>query len=426
VRQSGGATVITPFLNGAEVGTSYTILTGHRYTLRIRLHCAETQRILQNFYAMVDSAIQSFGGGLLDAPMQAVFELVDLGISSNTPATILYDSANAGPIASTPSSCTFAAVNSVQLIGSMGYCRITQTGSAWVTSTLASGQTQTKLIGVAGEGVDCTVNTTGRLAFFAGRVPAAGEIVTVTYRARQRSVARLEDPASIAQEASGNAPGTAAWLGHVLRPVARSTVDCEAAAQAILSFASSRAASIAGSYVAANPQQVADIWPGDVLALASVNETVNVVVRRVTITGGAGSPELLTYHIAFANDWAESLGLTLSEAVASDALLPQTALAAPASVLANLRVTVVSVTDTAIQVDAGTLPPAGGGFEVRLRDGDFGPAVDQDLVLRSTVRDFSIPRTAQLERYFIRMYDGSNPPLYSRFSSAVFTNVPVA
>ena len=63
---------------------------------------------------------------------------------------------------------------------------------------------------------------------------------------------------------------------------------------------------------------------------------------------------------------------------------------------------------------------------MRLRDWDFGQRVDQDLVLRSPVRSFSIPRTAQLERYFIRMYDASNLPLYSRLSSAVFTNLPVA
>ena len=40
-------------------------------------------------------------------------------------------------------------------------------------------------------------------------------------------------------------------------------------------------------------------------------------------------PEVLTYTIAFANDWAEGLGVTLSEAIAADACLPQTALNAP-------------------------------------------------------------------------------------------------
>ena len=72
------------------------------------------------------------------------------------------------------------------------------------------------------------------------------------------------------------------------------------------------------------------------------------------------------------------------------------------------------------------VPPEGGGFEVRRRDGDFGLGVDQDLVLRSPVRSFSIPREGQVEHYYVRMYDGSVPPVYSRFSSAVFTDLPVS
>jgi hypothetical protein len=420
VRQSGGNTVATPFVNGTEIGSSYTLLSGHMYTLRIRLHSAEMQRVLQTYYARVDGVIEQFGGGLVASPVLLVFELVDLGNASTTPATVLYD----GAVASAPASCAFAAVDSLQLTGSMGFCSVTQTGSAWIVSTLPGGTKQTRLIGVAGEGVDCSVSTTGKVTFFAGRVPVAGEIVTTLYRTRNRAVARLEDAASIAAEAAGGMPGTARWLGKVVRPVARSAEDCEAAAQAVLALASSRAAAIAGSYTAINP---ADVWPGDVLAITANGAAMSVVVRTVAITDGHARPELLTYRIAFANDWAEALGITLSEAIAKDAYLPPTALSAPAQVLANLQeLSVASATTTALQIDAGVDPPAGGGFEVRLRDFDFGAGVDQNLVLRSPVRSFSIPRTAQCERYFVRMYDASNPPLYSRRSSAVFTNLPVA
>ena len=219
-------------------------------------------------------------------------------------------------------------------------------------------------------------------------------------------------------------PGTARWLGKVLKPPARCGADCESAAQAVLSFASSRAAAIAGSYAAINP--AADVWPGDVLNIVSNGQTVSVVVRKVEIQDGNAVPELLTYRIAFANDWADSLGLSLSEAIAPDSFLPQTALLAPGQVLANLQqLTVVSATGTALQLDAGVAPPTGGGFEVSLRDWDFGAGVDQNLVLRSPVRSFSIPRSAQIERYYVRMYDASTPPLYSRLSSAVFTNLPI-
>jgi hypothetical protein len=424
VRQSGGATVAVPFVNGAEVGTVYTLLVGHIYTLRIRLHCVEMQRVLQTYYAMVDGAVEAFGGGVVTAPMSVVFELQDLGASSNTPATVLYD----GSVVSSPASCSVVAVNSVQLIGSMGYCRVTQTGSAWVASTLPSGVRMTRLIGVAGEGVDCKISAAGKVTFFAGRVPVAGELVTVTYRVQQRAVARLENAASVAAEAAGGVPGTAQWLGKVLKPAARSSMDCESASLAVLSFSASRVAAASGTYEAVNP---ADVWPGDVLAVTSAGQTMSVVVRRVDIVDGMGRPEMLTYRMAFANDWAEGLGLTLSEAIAVDALLPQTALSSTtplgSNVLANLQqLQVVSATGTALQVDAGTAPPAGGGFEVRRRDGDFGPGVDQDLVLRSPVRSFSIPREGQVEHYYVRMYDGSTPPVYSRFSSAVFTDLPVS
>src|SRR6266481_8986136 len=330
VRQSGGATVVTPFVNGAEVGTVFTLLEGHIYTLRIRLHCVETQRVLQTYYTMVDGVVKAFGGGLVAAPMNVVFELQDLGASSNTPATVLYD----GSVVSSPSSCSFVAVNSIQLIGSMGYCRVTQTGSAWVVSTLPSGVKMTRLVGVAGEGVDCTLSATGKVTFLAGRVPIAGELVTVTYRGQQRAVARMEDAASVAAETSAGVPGAAQWLGKVVKPVARSSMDCESAALAVLSFSASRSAAAAGTYTAVNP---VDVWPGDVLAMTSGEQTMSVVVRRVDIVDGMACPEVLTYRMAFANDWAEGLGLTLSEAIASDALLPQTALSAPGNVLANLQ-----------------------------------------------------------------------------------------
>lgn len=375
---------------------------------------------LQAYYAMMNGAVESFGGGVVSAPMRVVFELQDLGAASNTPAMVLYD----GGAVSSPASCSFVSVNSVQLFGSMGYCRITQTGSAWVVSTLPNGTKMTRLIGVAGEGVDCKVSAAGKVTFFSGRVPIAGELVTVLYRTKQRAVARLKNAASVAAEAAGGLPGTAQWLGKVLKPVARSSMDCESAALAVLSSSANRATAVSGTYEAVNPS---DVWPGDVLALTSGGQTASVIVRRVEIVDGMTCPEGMTYKIAFANDWAEGLGLSLSEAIAADALLPETALTAPGNVLANLQeLQVVSATSSALQVDAGTVPPPGGGFEVRRRDGDFGPGVDQDLVLRSPVRGFSIPREAQVEHYYVRMYDGSAPPLYSRFSSAVFTDLPVS
>ena len=104
------------------------------------------------------------------------------------------------------------------MFGSMGYCRVTQSGSVWVVSTPASGVPVTRLIGIAGEGVDCKLGTSGGstvVTFFAGRIPLPGETVSVTYRRVARSIARLEDAASVAAEAAGwgEWDGAVAWAG---------------------------------------------------------------------------------------------------------------------------------------------------------------------------------------------------------------------
>lgn len=439
VKQSGGATVVTPMVNGVEAGSALTIVSGHVYTLRMRLMSRETVRVKQQYYAMVAGQVQTFGGGLINSPLSLVFEVRDEGASSNTPVTILYD----GVLSTSPATVSVVAVNSVQLFGSVSEINLSKSGTAWVRSTpAATGITQTRSVGVAGEGVDCKVtgSVTGTVTFFAGRQPQAGELITATYRARRRAIARVADPASIAREAAGGGVGTARWVGHVTSPPARSAEDCEAAAMAVLAFATSRGAATAGRCVAVNPAGP-DIWPGDVLTLTANGSTVSSVVRQVTVEShGAGllpGSEALTYTIAFANEWAEGLGLKLTEHLAADAQLPSPALKlasdAPVSlashVLANLQSLAVigtsgSGSTAALNVDAGINPPAGGGFEVRRRDSGFGSG-SADLVLRSPVRGFSIPRGDVEESFFVRMYDGSSPPLYSRESAAIVTHLPL-
>ncbi len=441
VRQSvsgtGGVTVIVPVVKGVEAGTVFTPIAGHAYTIRLRLHCVEMQRVAQRYYCMVDGVIQAFGDpDGVAAPMDVVFELVDEGTSSNTPATVLYDSAATGrTIAGTPTTCAFVLVDATQMFGSIGSVSVTRNGSIWIVSTLPSGVQQTRLIGVAGQGVDCSVSfgtaagSPGNVTFLAGRVPVAGERVSVHYRNQQRSVARLADADSLAAEAISGGPGTRRWLGKVTLPTARNSADCESATQAVLAFATSRTAAIAGTYAMVNPVQ--DVWPGDVLAITSAGVTSSLLVRGVVLQDGSAVPEVRQYKVSFANDWAAEwaagIGLKLSEEIAADAYLPQTASSAPGQVLANLQqLTVTSLTNAVLQVDAGTAPPAGGGFEVRLKDWQFGAGVDgADLVLRSPGRSFSVPIAAQLQRLYVRMYDASTPPLYSRFSSAVFVNMPV-
>lgn len=418
VSQAAGLTVVTPLVNGIVQGASYSILPGHRYILRIRTHCAEMYRVRQTYYTTA-AGDQGFGGGLISAPLDLVFEIRDLDSASSTPATVLFE----GVISNSPAIATFLAVTSTQIYGSIASLSIRQGGSVWITSTLTSGTRITRLIGTTGEGVDCTVSGTGTVTFLPGRIPAAGELIEVTYRTKKKSVSRFADATDISRDIAAGLRGSSRWTGAVLQPIARTSEDCESTATAILSESSNADSAISGTYEIENPE---DIWPGDSVQFRSAAQAFESIVRSVAITSDLAFPEVLSYRVAFAGEWAKPLGVKTSDKIASDASLPQRAIFGAVKVLENLRgLRLISTNSSVLQVDTGVDPPSSGGFEVRRRETGFGSPSDPDVVLRSAVRSFSIPREAQVERYFVRMYDGSNPPVYSRFSSAVFTDLPV-
>jgi hypothetical protein len=129
---------------------------------------------------------------------------------------------------------------------------------------------------------------------------------------------------------------------------------------------------------------------------------------------GASDPDVVRYGIAFSNDWANDLSIKTSLTVPADTWLP--AAIAP-TYLANLTgLMVTAITASAVTVTTGVTAPTGGGFEVRRRDFAFQAGSDPDLVIRSAVSTFDIPR----------MFDGSVPVNYSEFSVGIFVNLPLA
>jgi hypothetical protein len=424
IAQASGAASIAPLVNGAAAGTPFTPVAGHLYTLRLRLYVAELQRAQQTYYvAGTPSGIASFGGLIVDSAGSAVLEVQDVTNGIAGAPVVLWS----GSLPSVPPTCSFIPLNSAYLQCSIGSITVDRQGPQWVVSTPPNGTPIVRRIGTAAQGADCTLDHLGRLKFYPASTPQAGEVIAVSYRTRRRAVARLASAASITMESQGGLlPGAACWMGSVTNPPARSSVDCENAADAMLSVATSRAAAWTGKYTAWNPEQQGDIWPGDTLAVssASAGVTANLIVRAVQIDLTTSVPGLAKYTISFANDWAEELSIQTSTSIPADAWLPQQPETTPP--LASLNtLAVTSVTGSDIAIAAGVNAPAGGGFEVRRRDWAFTPGPGPDLVLRSPVPSFSIPRAAATEQYYIRMYDASTPPNYSRFSAAVFVNLPL-
>ncbi len=412
-----GASTITPVIHGVTTGASFTPVASHQYTLRLRFSTWDTQRLLQTYHAVGDTGLVSFGGTTLDSNLNLLLEVQDTTGGVNGNVTVLYD----GQYPSAPAAGSYVLLNSYDLQCSIAAVNLAHAAAVWVTSTPPGSGSVTRRLGAAAQKADARLESAGRLRYYPASIPARGELVYVSYRTRRRSVARLSSSALTAP--SEGLPAQAAWSGSVTSPRARSSQDCENAAQALLALSTSRAAAWQGRYTAWNT----DVWPGDVLAVSAPSAGLQamLVVRSVTVEPGHSAPELVKYTIQFANDWATDLAMRLTETVPADAWVPQQAAGTVMALPGMHAFSVTAVTGGRISVNTNIDPPAGGGFEVRRRDWAFGPGSGGDLVLRSAMSSFDIPRSDAMEQYYVRMYDGATPPNYSRVSSAVFVNVPL-
>jgi hypothetical protein len=420
-QQGTGAVTLQPIVDGAVAGTSYSVNPANQYTLRTRVHCAEHQREVAFYRSFGDSGPVTLGGETIAAPASIQMEIQEFvnGVAG-LPIT-LYD----GGIASLPAACFVVAASSINLIGTMRAIGLTNLGSGWVVSTPPGGGPYTRRIGTAPEAAECQLERIGKVVFYSGYAPVAGEQLAVSYRTVGRAVGRAVNKASQDALAQAGAPAVAAWIGSVTRPAARSSADCLNAALAIEQAAAGVSASWSGTYTGYNTSFAADVWPGDALLLNAPSSSLNaeVIVRTVKVSYRASYPDLVEYVIAFANDWADDLAIKTSTTVPEDAWLP--AAIAP-TVLANLTsLTVTALNGSTVGINAGVTPPNGGGFEIRRRDFAFMPGEDPGLVLRASSPNMTFARETANDRFYIRMFDGSTPPNYSALSTALFINLPL-
>ena len=416
-----GAVTLQPLINGSAVGTAYAINPAYQYTLRVRVHCVENERELAIYRSYGDSGEITAGGQWDTAPGNVQVEIQQFMNGVGGMPVTLYD----GAITSLPGACNVVAASSINLLGTMRALNLTNLGSGWVVSTPTSGGAYTRRVGTTTEAAECHLERTGKLVFYTGYAPVSGEQVAVSYRTVGRAVGRAVNTASQTALAAAGMPSVAAWIGSVTNPPTRSSADCRNAALVMEQAAAGVSALWSGTYKGTRFSFASDVWPGDALLLNAPSTSLNaqVVVRTITVSYRASYPDLVEYAIAFANDWADDLAIKTSATVPVDAWLPATI--AP-TVLANLTgLTVTTLNGTTVTINAGVTPPTGGGFEVRTRDFAFMPGQDPALVMRSTQPTMTFSRISANDRFFIRMYDGSTPPNYSEFSTALFINLPL-
>jgi hypothetical protein len=421
-QQSTGAVTLQPLIDGTPAGTAYAINPANQYTLRTRVHCAEMERVLSIYRSFGDSGAITLGGQSSLSPGKLQLEIQEFvnGVAG-MPVT-LYD----GAIPAVPATCTLAAASSINLIGTMRAIDLTNLGSGWVVSTPPGGSPYTRRVGTLAEAAECHLERTGKLVFYTGFTPLAGEQIAVNYRTVGRAVGRAVNTASKQALTQAGTPAVAAWIGSVTSPLSRSSADCLNAALAIEQAAAGVSALWSGTYSGNRTSFATDVWPGDALLLnaPSTNLNAEVVVRTVKVSYRASYPDLVEYAIAFANDWANDLAIETSATVPADAWLP--AAIAPAYPGNLIGLTVTALNGSTVTIGACVTPPTGGGFEIRRRDFAFMPGEDPGLVVRATLPNMTFSRETANDRFYIRMYDGATPPNYSEFSTALFINLPLA
>ncbi|MCI0404108.1 MAG: hypothetical protein L0212_11405 [Acidobacteria bacterium] len=431
ITPSGAQSAIRALVNGVATGPTITTAANHRYALTTRLYATQVYRKQQTFHSSVRSAGNGRGGAAVSADVRVVLEVHDVDPASpgsqGALSTVLYDAI----ISAAPGFVTYAPVNALSANLSLSFTRLLRAVDAEVRSAIPAQSFRTRLVGTVAEGAECQVLDSLNLLFHPAYVPVANEQVVVRYRSRGRALVRITDPTSIAANAQGSDDGVRADVVRVIVPAPRTAADCENAALALLD--DSTLPAWAGEYQVWSDYLPAgaasDVFPGDALVVDAPSRAANLtaIVREVGIEMADPGGERALYKIAFANDAAEPPGVGMADSRLREPLeLTATTSTAGSTFIADLPAAeVTTVTSTTVSIDTGVAAPSGGGFEVRRSDIGWGQEYDRNLVGRFTTQSFTVTRLARVVDFYVRQFDNSSPPRYSRYSAALHIDRPL-
>lgn len=429
----GSGSSIQALIQGSTVGPLVATTAGHRYVLTTYLYSREVFRMEQTYHSSLHPAGNGWGGAAVPADVRFVLELQEIDptnpASLVAAATVLYD----GVISNAPAFCAYAVVNAINMQCSIAYTYVTHIALAEVRNALPDAGYVTELVESLSDGGQCSIASSTSLDFYPQYKPALNTLIVASYRGAGRAVAEVGNAAEIAALKSRADDGTRGIVRTVKTPNARTQADCENAGLAVLDDAGGLA--WAGTYRTWSdflPGAAADIFPGDALAVnvPSQNAAFAAIVRRISIDVADPANDRSMYTIEFANDLAAPLALQEESSATTIPLQDMPAKLSTTQVgtyyLANLTAAqITQVSSTTVSVDAGTTLASGYGIEVRAHDFGWGTANDRNLLGRFNSQTFSLPRLAATQNYFLRLYDNSSPPRYSRYAAALHVDYPL-
>jgi hypothetical protein len=438
ITPSGTGSTIQALINGSVTGSAMATTPGHQYFFTTYVYSMEVYRSGETYHSSLHPAGSGWGGAGVTADVRFVLEVQDIDPGNPetlvAPATVLYDDV----IESAPGFCTYALVNSTNMQCSIAYTYGAHISLAEVRTAVQISSTEyapyvTQLVGALSDGAECEITSDPSLDFYPQYVPALNQLIVASYRGSGRAVAQVQNAASVSALENGADDGTRGAVRAAKNPGARTDVDCENAALAILDDTLGSAWS--GTYETWSdflPGAAADIFPGDAIAVnvPSRGAAFTAIVREVEIAIIDPADDRGFYTIVFANDLATPLGIEYGASAITIALQDMPPLLRTTQVGAYYQqdlteAQITAVTSTTVSVDAGMTPPSGGGIEVRENDYGWGQANDRNLLGRFSTETFSLARLARTQNYFLRLYDNSSPPKYSRYSAALHVDYPL-
>ncbi len=433
IAPSGAGSNIQALVSGSLTGPVMATTPGHQYFFTTYLYSMEVYRRGETYHSSLHPAARGWGGAAVAADVRFVLEVQDIDPSNPetlvAPATVLYDDV----IENAPGFCTYALVDAMSMQCSIAYTYVAHISLAEVRTALPSANYVTQLVGALSAGAACEITSDPSLDFYPQYVPALNQLIVASYRGSGRSVAQVQNATSVASLQHGADDGTRGGVRVAKTPAARTDVDCENAALAILDDAVGIAWS--GSYETWSdflPGAAVDIFPGDaiVVSVPSRGAAFTAIVREIKIQIADPADDRGFYTIGFANDLAAPLGIEYGASATVIALQDMPPLLETTQVGAYYQADlteaqITAVTSTTVQVDAGMTPGSGLGIEVRENDYGWGQANDRNLLGRFSTQTFNLARLAETQDYFLRLYDGSSPPKYSRYSAALHVDYPL-
>ncbi len=172
-----------------------------------------------------------------------------------------------------------------------------------------------------------------------------------------------------------------------------------------------------------------DIFPGDALQIKASSRQASflAVITEVDVV----VKDLVGEHSQYTMKFVDAADRSLAFQFEKKTNLPPADLIAlttesvSSPFLPSLTsAAITKVTSTTVTIDVGVDQPIAGGIEVRWSDFGWGQANDRNLAGRFATRSFTLPRLSRSEDYYLRQYDSSAPPKYSRYTMALHVDYP--